>query len=359
MLDGVLSEVAKTYPDMKIEDMDAYVSRAPAERQKKAQEKKRATPPRPMNSFMLYRHCYSEIIKKFLAGKGNHQQVSYIAGKSWQNEPDELRAKFQEYADLEKESHKLAFPNYHFKPKKDQSSKKRKKAFDDDDDDDEESEWGDANSWGTPVSRSSNLKRQRIVGAPTGHREYQQPTYYDSRLAPPQVPLNRSSFEASNPGRVAPGAYPQLQPGQYLQRTTHPYPLMESVQDVLYTQQELPGHSHHGSSIIAMPGTGQHDLTYQHQPHPNDTQFLDPRLSEWADGGVGGGHYPDHMDNPSLHTGEDLSYHGMPNFCQDQHFQYESDPRSHPGEQTLTDPMEHWSLAGDGLLEGHDNLSGF
>lgn len=335
----VLSELAKTYPDTVVEDMEAYVRRAPAERQRRAQEKKRVTPPRPMNSFMLYRHCYAETIKKFLAGKGNHQQVSAIAGKSWGSEPEELRLKFQEYADLEKESHKKAFPDYHFKPKKDPKQSKRRKG----EDDDEPSDLDDMESWGTPGPRDT--KRVRKGEAQTGHREYVQPTFFDPRMAPQQIPLNRSAFEASNPGMVPLGAYPMSQAGQYLQRTTQPYGA--SIEDVRYTQPEL-SHMYPGSGRAALPGSSSQELLYQTQPQQDERQFLDPRLSEWPT--------VEDYDNAQLHSGAHPRYPQGTVYYEEPQYHYQSDSHGHPGEQTLTGPMGRWGLEGDGLGGGQDDL---
>jgi hypothetical protein len=361
-LDMVLSKLVKEYPDVEAEDMEAYISRPPAERQLKAQEKKRATPPRPMNSFMLYRHCYAGTIKKFLAGKGNHQQVSYLAGKSWGQEPDELRAKFQEYADLEKEHHKKAFPNYHFKPKKDQSSKKRKKAYDDDDD--EPSDFGDLESWGKPVPRSSQQKRQRMTGGQVGQYHHAQPQYYDNELAPPQMSYNRSSFQASNPSMTPPSQYPYgpggyQQQGEYFQRTTRQaqFPrTMKSVEDIFYTQQPLPAQAHGGSSMIALPGSGHSDLFAGTQsqllevPQYIEPQLspIDPALQQWATREVQSGQYDNFIRTVDLQTNADGRYGNTSGFYHEQD-EYQNDPRSHPGEQTLTASVGHWE--GDGFLD--------
>ena len=87
--------------------------------------------PRPMNNFMLYRKAYQERAKQ-VSSQNNHQVVSVVVAASWKHEAADIKDKFAKYAQIEKDNHIRAFPDYQFRPNKSQKSKKRKAGFDTD-----------------------------------------------------------------------------------------------------------------------------------------------------------------------------------------------------------------------------------
>ena len=109
--------------DIPLVDAEAYIRR-PKELREEEWRNRRDFPkmPRPVNVFLLYRRAVSERAKKY-AGVTNHQVVSKIAGASWKNESEEVKKMFNQYAELEKEYHDKAFPDYKFNPKKTHSTK--------------------------------------------------------------------------------------------------------------------------------------------------------------------------------------------------------------------------------------------
>lgn len=114
-LTGPLSELTKHLTDVPIKDMETWVHRSRAERQREAEKKKKVA--RPMNSFMLYRSAYADRAK-ILFGEKNHQVVSVATGKSWSMEPKHIRDKYDELSRIERENHAATHPDYKFKPQK-------------------------------------------------------------------------------------------------------------------------------------------------------------------------------------------------------------------------------------------------
>ncbi|KAF3031142.1 hypothetical protein E8E12_001164 [Didymella heteroderae] len=72
---------------------------------------------RPLNAFMLYRFAY---INRARAWCLDNQQnnLSIIIGKSWFMENDGVCSAYREYAREEKVNHRIAHPDYKFRPKK-------------------------------------------------------------------------------------------------------------------------------------------------------------------------------------------------------------------------------------------------
>ncbi|CAG7932866.1 unnamed protein product [Penicillium olsonii] len=109
-----LSILTQDMTDVPIIDIDTWVCRPIEERKKETERKGKV--PRPMNSFMLYRWAYAGRIKR-CSRQRSAQVVSSIAGKSWHQEPQNIREKYQRLAQLERESHASAYPDYKFKPR--------------------------------------------------------------------------------------------------------------------------------------------------------------------------------------------------------------------------------------------------
>lgn len=100
--------------DTPILDIDTWVRRLVEERRKETEQKGRV--PRPMNCFMLYRWANTESIKR-LSQRHNPRDISSIAGKRWREEPQSVRDKFQQLAEIEHDGHAEAHPGYKFKRK--------------------------------------------------------------------------------------------------------------------------------------------------------------------------------------------------------------------------------------------------
>ncbi|KAL2157438.1 hypothetical protein VTH06DRAFT_6130 [Thermothelomyces fergusii] len=117
LLDRPLSELTKG-SSIPIADIEAYVNR-PIEvrRQEVETGKNPGRVKRPMNAFMLYRKAYQQRAKEW-ASQHNHQVVSRVCGLSWPLEPEHIRQQFKLWADIERDNHQKAHPNYKFTPAK-------------------------------------------------------------------------------------------------------------------------------------------------------------------------------------------------------------------------------------------------
>ncbi|KAH8158127.1 hypothetical protein CIB48_g10116 [Xylaria polymorpha] len=256
-------------------DIQAYVNRSPEERRREVAQSKTGKVKRPMNAFMLYRKAYQNRTKEWKrlddirrkeesAGEGkpekghdNHQVISQVCGMSWNMEPQELRDQYDEWAKIERNNHKLAFPDYKFAPAK---SKIRKPAAGGagggsphgDRESDEENasnldaydfhEWGQSSSG--PPSRNATRSARFIdpdadYVLPPGysHPVYTSPSPGMQAARLPggyggQAQLaHQSSFQYSNPGKPRPADYGSaLGQGQYYQQSTE------------FTQQAYPQH---------------------------------------------------------------------------------------------------------------------
>ena len=105
-----------------VKNMEVKVTRTPEQRHEEVERKGKV--PRPMNSFMLYRDAYTDRIKAHMK-QNNHQNISRIAGSSWQNETRDIRDYYEELARIERDSHANAHPEYKFKPQKGPAATRR------------------------------------------------------------------------------------------------------------------------------------------------------------------------------------------------------------------------------------------
>lgn len=72
---------------------------------------------RPLNAFMLYRFAYINRARVWCSD--NHQNnLSIVIGKSWSLEPDKVCNAYKEYARIEKANHRIAHPEYKFRPRR-------------------------------------------------------------------------------------------------------------------------------------------------------------------------------------------------------------------------------------------------
>ena len=77
---------------------------------------------------MLYRKTYQERAKR-VSNQKCHQVVSRIVGNSWKKESPEVKMKYTEYAQIEKDNQILAFPDYKYRPDKPKKASKKTTDF--------------------------------------------------------------------------------------------------------------------------------------------------------------------------------------------------------------------------------------
>ncbi|KAK4239462.1 hypothetical protein C8A03DRAFT_14167 [Achaetomium macrosporum] len=133
VLDKPMSELTKN-SSIPVADIETYVHRSAEERRQEVESGKNpGRVKRPMNAFMLYRKAYQQRAKEW-ASQHNHQIVSRVCGMSWPLEPEHIRQQFKSWADIERDNHQKAHPNYKFTPSKPQKPAKFEGSFDDNDD---------------------------------------------------------------------------------------------------------------------------------------------------------------------------------------------------------------------------------
>jgi hypothetical protein len=82
-------------------------------------------PPRPMNSFMLYRSAYIQRAKIW-SPQHKQQVLSALIGQSWHMEDPEIKKMYMAYAAIEKENHQIAHKMYRFSPRRKKPSASKK-----------------------------------------------------------------------------------------------------------------------------------------------------------------------------------------------------------------------------------------
>ncbi|CAK3973891.1 Hypothetical predicted protein [Lecanosticta acicola] len=78
---------------------------------------------RPRNCFILYRVTNSDRVAKELGIVGNQQLISKAVSERWHNETVEVRRQYTQLATQEAENHRIANPDYVFRPGKAQALK--------------------------------------------------------------------------------------------------------------------------------------------------------------------------------------------------------------------------------------------
>lgn len=351
VLEAPLSELVKDITTVQDTNIEEYVNRSIEVREHERITAKDQKIKRPMNAFMLYRKAYQNRTKEWKK-HDNHQVISQVCGTSWNMESQELRDKYDNWAKIERENHKLAFPDYKFTPSKSKNknngSVNRSRVDSDDDGSDLEGyEW----EVSAPPSRNASRAGGPIYDPdaeyhPPGMRPSYQPYPHQSppmahhgRL--PYPPAHQSSFQYSNPGKPRPAEYgASLGQHQYYQQSTS-YPHMYGgampghmpsyVENVYMNKANSPAGSFHGSSPVdhgydmmgsAYPPPPPHPQHPHHQPqvampHPRvvDHHPIDPSLM----GQQSGIQYDsflalgDHNDGMQHYTLDQTSLGGHPN----------------------------------------------
>jgi hypothetical protein len=200
-----LSMIARRFPQVKIRNMESFVNRSKEVRLAEV-ERAGGKVRRPMNNFILYRSAYSDLTKVWLASerpdfaKDNHQNISGFTGRSWGLETDECKIIFSRLAARERENHSKAHPDYKFEPNKGPVQKRKLDGEGIGENDEIElQEYIEPNGTNTRAGSGPSTRRRLNGGSadPIIHRD-QRPLLVPSRG------LERSSYEANNPGRLAP-----------------------------------------------------------------------------------------------------------------------------------------------------------
>jgi hypothetical protein len=89
----------------------------------------RDTPPRPLNSFMIYRREYQKRIKEQHPNimLSELSRISKSAAEEWACESQAVKQQYAEKAKQEKERHMKLYPNYVYCPRRPSRGNKRKK----------------------------------------------------------------------------------------------------------------------------------------------------------------------------------------------------------------------------------------
>jgi len=303
--------------------MEEWVTR-PAEVRMKEVEKRNGYVTRPMNSFMLYRSAYADRTKLWCL-QNNHQIVSSVSGESWPLEPPEVREQYNEYAKIERDNHQKAHPGYKFSPSKTQGPGKKRKGTSDDEagepSDLEDPDFG----WGAPSQRKSKNKQSKRQTKEAGYPAnsvFQQS--FGSRPLEPRMEWNKSSYQATNPGKALPAAMGNNELfGQYYQTTIHPNlsaPNM-NIEDVRIRKTETPGMQYSNPPLIGLPGGHHYELLQQHShngsPAGMEQTQLDPQLLAYDNhlighagshhGGVDDGSFGGLPSDPGFNTSYEIA----------------------------------------------------
>ena len=243
--------------DTQQHDIERFVNRS-IEARRKEVEGKNGYRPRPMNNFMLYRKAYQERAKQ-VSSQNNHQVVSVVVAASWKHEAPEVKEKFARYAQIEKDNHILAFPDYQFRPNKSQKAKKRKAGFDTD-----EETWTDFEDpndpdWGRSSSKRLRTRQinQPLYSQDFGfHNDFGEPAYGLSYQREP-----RSTYGIGSSGKPPPVPVPvhdQDQDIYYGQMMGQSYPDPLQFDDSQWGHIGMPGEVAVPlpSQISGLPGAG-------------------------------------------------------------------------------------------------------
>ena len=295
-INAPLSELTKDFEQIPIRNMEEWVNRPPEVRWKEV-EKRKGYVTRPMNSFMLYRSAYAERTKLWCL-QNNHQIVSSVSGESWPLEPPKVREQYNEYARVERDNHQKAHPGYKFSPSKAQGLNRKRKGVSEDREDEEPSDLEDPDfDWRPSAEKRMKAKQTRKAGREAEYPANSAPQdQLGMRPLEPNTSLNRSSYQATNPGKPLPTALEsQDLYGQYLQSTIHPNIHGHNIEDVRFRKTDTPGMNYGPAQpIIGLPGAHHYELLDQ-QSHGDGPPTLreaqvDPQLLSYNDGYLGPPH---------------------------------------------------------------------
>jgi hypothetical protein len=274
---GALSELTKHMVHIPVKDMEAWVNR-PIEVRRREVAQKNGKIARPMNSFMLYRSAYAERTKEWCA-QNNHQVVSRVSGKSWPQEPPAIREKFEFFANVERDNHQKAHPEYKFAPNKTQTAPRKKRPAGDDDN-------SDADEAGFRFLKSSpQIKRARSSEADSCY-ESRESTPFDSQGSILSEGFNQAAWQSYNPNGAQPMGMLLSQHDQayyFSAHGEHADMVGSYAEDAQLSKGGFAGGQYNASATLAgLPGSIHHELL---RCYPGDTtggrvdeSQLDPQL---------------------------------------------------------------------------------
>jgi len=119
-----------TYIDNNSNQTAIMNSQQPLSQRATKRRRNRDTPPRPLNSFMIYRREYQKKIKEQNPNilLSELSRISKSAADKWASEPQHVKQIYAEKARAEKEKHMKLYPNYVYCPRRPSRSKQRKKS---------------------------------------------------------------------------------------------------------------------------------------------------------------------------------------------------------------------------------------
>ncbi|KAL8961565.1 MAG: hypothetical protein Q9193_001903 [Seirophora villosa] len=310
--------------DVPVVDVYEKVNRSIEDRQEEARRDNKIK--RPSNSFMLYRSAYGDRVKA-LYPQNNHQIISRICGASWKMETPDIKEKFKEYYEMEKENHAKAHPTYKFSPAKTSPSRKRKGTGDSDDEEEVGSEIGDLDGEYRPRGsrRTRQIKTSR-TGTPTSFPSHGLPGLINTNyglMFNQSLGYNPSSWQMTNPGKPMPAPMQDPFLDQYYQTTV--YQKSPDIQDILVRRTGTQPTS--SRALIGLPGGSHDELLGLDSTENSPSPKVDPLLLNYEGGpGYSGdlAHDQDfrNFDHQGLYE-NGLQSNGLPGNA---HFQSSFDP---------------------------------
>ncbi|KAK4105986.1 hypothetical protein N658DRAFT_460108 [Parathielavia hyrcaniae] len=342
VLDKPMSELTKS-SSIAIADIETYVNRSSEVRRQEIETGKNpGRVKRPMNAFMLYRKAYQQRAKEW-ASQHNHQIVSRVCGLSWPLEPEHVRQQFKAWADLERDNHQKAHPNYKFTPSKPHKPPpKFEPTYDDrsDGSDLEDFDW--ANKAGsrmrstthTPGADSDYVPSRSVYAAVQAQQQHQQHQLtgmhpmgmlqHNARSAALDVNAARSMAAAYDHRDHLIGQYYEAQFRNQQQRHLHhgavvedlvrrtPSPSLAFQQHHagLHSHYELPNHHHQHQHQQPLQSQQSQQSQQQHHQHQQQQQQhhaqhfehrIDPSLMSQGDALFDAGNFNNAL--PSMYDG--------------------------------------------------------
>ncbi|KAK1757589.1 hypothetical protein QBC47DRAFT_296234 [Echria macrotheca] len=270
-LDKPMSELTQA-SQIPVADIESYVSRSVETRRREVETGKNpGRVKRPMNAFMLYRKAYQQRAKEW-ASQHNHQIVSRVCGLSWPLEPEAIRQQFKDWADIERDNHQKAHPDYKFTPSKPQKQKFREGKFIDSDGSDLDE--FDFSRNRTMTNTPSHDADDDYVPPRSIHGVTMFP--YQGMYGMAAMNPNRSAFEYSNPGKPMPAPYDHRDlAGQYYethvrsqQRPIH----QGTIEDVVMRKTPSPNFTYRSMHSHYDPG---HYAS--HSPYQSQSPVMEPQ----------------------------------------------------------------------------------
>lgn len=123
---SVSTEEASSARNPCSDSISSVPSSAGAARSSRRRTRNKQNPPRPLNSFILYRKDNHLKVLEKSGEKISNNEVSKILSQRWRDEPDHVKAKYKELAERAKEEHRKLYPDYRYRPRKVKPKRKKK-----------------------------------------------------------------------------------------------------------------------------------------------------------------------------------------------------------------------------------------